>query len=165
MQSATFAHPVTLGAFAVMPDGALHPRQAGLRPALTFAWRGRACEAALQDCSVQLAAITGRIPSTAERHADRDAAFRAVASLPISLPRGWRAGLLPDHRVRLATATSFATAPTVIGIIAAMVRFVLVLDPYLDRLDAACKASPPGTEAVSPGGAATSPGMAKTCPG
>jgi hypothetical protein len=135
-------HPLTLGAFAVDPDGALQPRQAGLRPALHFAWRGRPCEATLFGASVQLAAIAARIPSTADRSADRGGAFQAVMALRPTLPHGWQARLLPDHQLRLETTAQFAAPPNAIGIIATMVRFALALDPYLDPLDSACGPSP-----------------------
>lgn len=87
---------------------------------------------------VRLAAIAGRIPSTAEPEADRDAAFAALASLPRHLPPGWRLRLLPDHRIRLEAEA--AAAPTATGVIAAMVRFALALDPHLDRLEQAALA-------------------------
>jgi hypothetical protein len=132
-QAAGVMEPLNLGPFAVDRDGALRPRQPGPPPALRFAWRGRRCEATVAPDGVQLAAVAGRIPSTAEPEADRAAAFAAVATLPGSLPPGWRLRLLPDHRIRLETEA--AAAPTATGVIAAMVRFALALDPYLDRLE------------------------------
>ncbi len=140
--------PLILGPFAVERNGALRPRQPGPPPALRFAWRGRRCEAALAPDGLQLAAIAGRIPSTAEAEADRAAAFAALATLPGSLPPGWRLRLLPDHRIRLEATE--AAAPTATGMIAAMVRFALALDPYLDRLDSA-SAGPSGRAKVCPG--------------
>lgn len=147
--------PLTLGPFAVDQDGTLQPREPGLRPAMRFAWRGRWCEASLSHESVQLAALAARIPSTAEAGADRPEAFKAIAALPGSLPPGWRARLLPDHRLLLESSAPLQEPPTATGLVAAMVRFALALDPYLDRLDTACGA--PGSP---PGGA--SPGMLKT---
>jgi hypothetical protein len=143
-------HPITLGSFAVAPDGALQPRDAGRQPSLRFAWRGRSCEAALEGDAVRLAAIAARIPSTADTGADRPGAFAELASLPQALPPGWRLSLLPDHRIRLETETPLAAPPTATALIATLVRFALALDPYLDRLDSAC-----GAES----------GMAKTWPG
>ena len=135
--------PLILGPFAVTRDGALQPRAALPAPALRFSWRGRRCEAALATDGVHLAAIAGRIPSTADPGADRATAFATVATLPRSLPPGWRVQLLPDHRIRLEAATDGATAPTATSMIAAMVRFALMLDPYLDRLESA-SAGPSG---------------------
>lgn len=129
--------PLILGPFAVTRDGTLRPKEAAFPPALRFAWRGRRCEAALAADGVHLAAIAGRIPSTAETGADRAAAFETVAALPRSLPPGWRVQLLPDHRIRLEAAPEMPAAPTATSVIAAMVRFALALDPYLDRLESA----------------------------
>lgn len=138
---------LTLGPFAVERDGTLQPRAPGLRPAMRFAWRGRWCEAALSGEAVQLATVAGRIPSTAEAGADRPQAFEAMAALPGSLPPGWRARLLPDHRIVLESSAPLSEPPTATELVAAMVRFALALDPYLDRLDSTC--APPGE--ASPG--------------
>jgi len=142
--------PLTLGPFTVAPDGVLQPREAGLRPALRFAWRGRRCEAEFTGNSLRLAAIAARIPSTAEPGSDRTGAFTALAALPRSLPPGWRLSLLPDHRIRLETAATLNTPPTATALIASMVRFALALDPYLDRLESACGTSS-GTVKTWPG--------------
>ncbi len=149
---------LTLGPFAVERDGTLQPRVPGLRPAMRFAWRGRRCEAALTSEEVHLAAVAARIPSTAEARADRPGAFETIATLPGSLPPGWRARLLPDHRVMLEAAAPLPEPPTAVELVAAMVRFALALDPYLDRLDSVC-----GTPWGTPGGVPS--GTAKTWPG
>lgn len=142
--------PLNLGPFAVDQDGALRPRDADRPPSLRFSWRGRRCEAAVAAEGVQFATIAGRIPSTAEPDADRASAFEMVADLPGSLPPGWQLRLLPDHRIQLETAAGMHPAPTATRIIAAMVRFALALDPYLDRLDSA-SAGPSGTLKAWPG--------------
>ena len=139
---------LTLGPFAVDRDGTLQPREPGLRPAMRFAWRGRWCEASLSHESVQLAALAARIPSTAEAGADRSQAFEAIAALPDSLPPGWRARLLPDHRLLLESSAPLQEPPTATELVAAMVRFALALDPYLDRLETAC--GTPGGPAGGP---------------
>ena len=149
-QAAGVMQPLIVGPFTVSPDGALQPREAAQPPALRFSWRGRRCEAAVGMDGLHLAAIAGRIPSTAEPGADRATAFEAVAALPGTLPPGWRVQLLPDHRIRLAAATDTAEAPTATSVIAAMVRFALALDPYLDRLESAL-AGPPGRLNSCPG--------------
>ena len=141
---------ITLGPFAVSPDGLLQPRRAGLHPALRFAWRGRACEAALEGQALRLAAVAARVPSTAEPGADRPGAFAALAGLSRSLPSGWRLDLLPDHRIRIETTAPLATPPIATALIAALVRFALALDPYLDRLDSTC-GSAAGTASTCPG--------------
>lgn len=142
--------PFTFGPFAVAPDGALRPREPRSPPALSFCWRGRRCEAAVAPDGVYLAAFAGRIPSTAESSADRAMAFETVTTLPGSLPPGWRLSLLPDHRIRLEAAADTTAAPTATSVVAAMVRFALALDPYLDRLEAA-SAGPSGTLKTCPG--------------
>jgi hypothetical protein len=149
-QAAGVMQPLIFGPFAVTPDGALQPREAAQPPAMRFSWRGRSCEAAVATDGVHLAAIAGRIPSTAEVGADRASAFETLANLPRTLPPGWRVQLLPDHRIRLEAATDTAQAPTATSVIAAMVRFALALDPYLDRLDSA-SAGPSGRLNSCPG--------------
>jgi hypothetical protein len=153
-QAVAIMQALTLGPFAVDQDGTLQPREPGLRPAVRFAWRGRHCEAALSGEAVQLAAFAGRIPSTAEAGADRPLAFEALAALPRSLPPGWQARLLPDHRIMLESSAPLPEPPTATELVAAMVRFALALDPYLDRLDSACGPSgepSPGTLNTWPG--------------
>lgn len=152
-----------LGPFAVGPDGVLHLRHAEARPAMRFAWRGRGCEAELlpDRGALRLAAVAARIPSTAEPGADRARAFAALSGLPPpGLPGGggWRLRLLPDHRVRVEAQAALPGPAT--AMVAAMVRFALALDPYLDRLEAA--------GAGWSGGATAEPaeaGSAKICPG
>ena len=127
---AAFPH----GPFLVEPDGAL---RATRTPALRFAWRGRGCEARIEDGMVSLSAGAGAVPYTAERPAERRAALAAIADLPGQLPQGWRLSVLPDLRLRLETALPLQAPTTAIALVAAMVGFVLALDPYLDRLDSA----------------------------
>ncbi|MBR0683197.1 hypothetical protein GXW74_22100 [Roseomonas eburnea] len=136
---------IALGPFAVTPDGALAPLAADPAPALRFAWRGRACRAEVAADGLRLAADAARIPSTAEPGADRRRAFAAVARLPAHLPSGWRARLLPDHRLRLEASAPLAAPANATALVASLVRFVLALDPYLDSLEAAGVAWPPGT--------------------
>jgi len=129
---------MTLGRFAVDRQGVLQPREAAHHPAMRFEWRGRACLAALTGDGLQLAAIAGRVPSTAELGADRAMAFDDVRSLPASLPPGWRMRLLPDHRIQLEADQPMDPAATATAVVSAMVRFALALDPYLDRLESSC---------------------------
>ena len=126
--------PFDHGPFLVEPDGALVPRRA---PALRFAWRGRRCEARLAEGRVSLAASAGAVPYTAERPAARPGAFAAIGRLPADLPDGWRARLLPDHRLLLETEAELPGPATAITLVGALVGFALALDPYLDRLESA----------------------------
>jgi hypothetical protein len=127
---------IELGRFAVAPDGALTPRSMPEPPALRFAWRGRRCEAHFDPGCIRLEADAARIPSTAERPFDRPRAFAAVAGLAHSMPSGWRAQLMPDHRIRIEAEAPMDAPSNVTALVSAMVRFALALDPYLDTLEA-----------------------------
>jgi hypothetical protein len=118
----------------VQPDGGLALR---LEARLRFQWRGRPCSAALSAERLALAAEAGWIPFTAAAAADRPRAFAALASLATALPQGWRVRLTPAHRVTLETVHPLPAPPTAVLLVAALVRFTLTLDPYLDRLEAA----------------------------
>ncbi len=87
----------------------------------------------MEGAALQIAAMAGRVPFTAEAPERRAPAFQALTHLPGALPRGWRLRLLPDHRVRLEAA-AVLEEPSTAGLVAALVRFALALDPYLDRL-------------------------------
>jgi hypothetical protein len=84
---------------------------------------------------LRLSAVAGRIPSTAEPDADRARTFEALADVPVELPPGWRLRLTADHRLCLESEA--AAEASAAGLVAALVRFALALDPYLDRLEAA----------------------------
>jgi hypothetical protein len=122
------------GAFLVEPDGGLHPLHV---PVLSFAWRGLRCEARVRAGLVGLSAAIGQVPYTAERPEDRPGALAAVAALTAELPAGWRLRLRPDHRLRLETDRALPAPTTAVALVAAMVGFVLALDPYLERLASA----------------------------
>ena len=123
---------MTLGPFAVAPDGTLSLRTPGLNPLIRFAWRGRICEALMVEGGLQLRAIAGRIPSTAERGTDRHGTMRAVAGLPPDMPEGWRLRLTADHRLAVEVLTP--PRDTAVAMVSEMVRFALALDPCLERL-------------------------------
>lgn len=123
-----------LGPFVVHRDGTLATIEPEARPAMRFAWRGRDCEAGFTPQGLRLSTIAARVPSTADRAADRPRAFETLARLRQELPAGWRLRLLPDHRIRIETDAPFADPPTVISLVVSMVQFALVVDPYLDRL-------------------------------
>ncbi len=126
---------MTIGPFNVAPDGTLSRRAPDLQPIVRYAWRGRPCAASVTDEALTLSGYAGRIPSTAERGADRAAALEALGDLRQELPDGTELHLLPDHRMVLRHA-----APPVggaISLVSEMVRFAMAMDPYLDRLAAA----------------------------
>ena len=125
---------LTHGPFLVDPDGGLTPLRA---PALRFSWRGRGCEARIEEGRISLTAQAGRIPFTAEDRSARSGAFAMLGEIPAALPAGWRMRLAPDHRVHLATDRPIAAVATATQLVGAMVAFALALDPYLDRLESA----------------------------
>ncbi|HYF08720.1 MAG TPA: hypothetical protein VD970_13935 [Acetobacteraceae bacterium] len=120
-----------LGTVRVAPDGTLLPPPGGAAT-IGFAWRGRPCRAALTPGRLQLSALAGRIPSTAEPGADRARAFAALRALR----RAWRPSLAPDHTVRVQREVALPDPPTAVSLVTAMVGFVLALDPYLEGLGA-----------------------------
>ena len=134
--------PFPHGPFLIRPDGEMLPRGS---PALRFAWRGRPCEARIAKGQIAISAGAGAVPYTAERAADRPAVFALIGALPAELPAGWRLRLLPDHRLQLETAAPLPTPVTAITLVAAMVRFALALDAYLDRLELAGVAAASGS--------------------
>lgn len=126
---------ITLGPFAVAPDGALTTPPPPGAAALRFAWRGRPCRAEFGEGAMRLAADAARIPSTAEPGSDRRRAFEAMARLPAALPEGWRARLTPDHRILLEASAPLRSPANATALVSEMVRFALALDPYLDSLE------------------------------
>ena len=134
--------PFPHGPFLIRPDGEILPRGS---PALHFAWRGRPCEARIAKGQIALSAAAGAVPYTAERAADRPAVFALIGALPAELPAGWRLRLLPDHRLQLEAAAALPAPITAIALVAAMVRFALALDAYLDRLELAGVAAASGS--------------------
>jgi hypothetical protein len=125
---------LTLGPFAIAPDGSLTPRAPGVRPALRFAWRGRRCEAEMLEDGLRLRARTGRIPSSAERGRSRRHAFAAATALPPELPAGWTLRLTPDHHLEMEAEAPLSG--TAVELVSEMVRFGFALDPWIDRLEA-----------------------------
>ena len=82
--------------------------------------------------------------------ARRDAVFGTLRALPATLPAGWHAELLADHRVAVLSASAVEMPTTVDRLLTAVTLFLLALGPYLDVLGEL------GLEA---------PGMVKTWPG
>lgn len=121
-----------LGPFKVFEDGLVSPLTPERAPRLRFAWRGQDCHAALAD-GLHLGADVGRLPSTASG-ADRAAAFAALPALRGALPAGCRLRLLPDHRLRVESRAELDAPASAISMVAAMVRFALALDPWLDEM-------------------------------
>ncbi len=119
----------------------LSPRAPGLRPVVRYSWRGRVCAAEVTGRGLRLMALAGRIPSTARPRGrggeDRRAVASAVAEMRRNLPDGLRLHLLADHRVVLRGEDAPAEQPVgANALVGGMVRFALMLDPLLDRLDA-----------------------------
>ena len=117
-------------------DGAIAPAAANDAPLVRFAWRGRRCQAEIGHNAIRLVADAARIPSTAQPGVDRRRAFQAMAELPDSLPQGWQATLLPDHRIRVEAQAPFISPAKATALDSALVRFALALDPVIDQLEA-----------------------------
>lgn len=125
----SFAH----GPFRVSAEGRMAPLDADHRaPRLRFSWRGRECEVQWKKDGLHLAAAAGRVPFTIEVGLARAEVLAAVAKLPEELPEGWNIALTPDSRLRLRAVAP--TADGTVGLLAALVRFALALDPCLERL-------------------------------
>lgn len=139
---------IELGGFAVAPDGAIMPRQDPEPPALRFAWRGRPCRARVDAGGIRLSADAARIPSTADPGADRPRAFAALAALTGRLPPGWHLRLTADHRIRLEAEAPLGRPSNATALVAALVRFALALDPYLDALESGGASAPSGSAKI-----------------
>ena len=142
---------LALGGFDVRRDGGLTPGRRDRPAALHFAWRGRPCTAVLGGEGLGLSAEAGRVPFTVEAPAARRAALAALADLPAALPPGWRLALRPDHGVRLHAAAAMDLPATAPALVAALVRFALALDPYLERLESSGLGPASGTPSTCPG--------------
>ena len=123
------------GPFRIAPDGALALRDGDRPPEIRFDWKGRTCDARLDADRLRMGAVAGRVPSTAEPGASRAQTFAALAALPAALPGGWRLRLTADHRLRVEAEAPAELSAS--GLVSAMVRFALALDPYLDTVEAA----------------------------
>jgi hypothetical protein len=146
---------MTLGPFRVDAAGTLEPIESGPAPGFTCSWRNRKVHAKLlpgepSDWRLQLQAPLGRVPSSARTSdaARRLPGFALLRELPATLPKGWRIGLGPDHRVLLEAECRAALPITATALIAEVTSFLLELAPYLDVLDEAgltAPADPAGT--------------------
>ena len=172
-----FDAPFHLGPFVVRQDGSLALATPQSRPRMHFQWRDCTVEVALHGSlgqgvagELSLRAVVGRVPSTARIANDpalaggamaggamasgamarRDAVFGTLRALPATLPAGWHAELLADHRVAVLSASAVEMPTTVDRLLTAVTLFLLALGPYLDVLGEL------GLEA---------PGMVKTWPG
>jgi hypothetical protein len=145
----SFDVPFKLGPFTVDSEGRLSPCESETIPAFLFRWRNRVVHARLaqagpQDGRLALQSTLGRVPSTANAPdaALRSRSFALLHWLPRSVPLGWRAFLLADHRVCLETEARIALPITAAAMITEVTRFLLTLAPYLDLLDEAGLTAP-----------------------
>lgn len=147
-----FDAPFQLGPFHVGPDGGLSLAGPDRLPRFTIDWRGCRVEARLTVREgngpagsstlgdLSLRATVGRVPSTARIAADqariqRDAVFAALRCLPATLPEGWQASLMADHRVVLLAASRVEMPTTITSLLTDVTQFLLALAPYLDLLE------------------------------
>ena len=133
--------PFKLGRFLVGEDGRLFPDPAATAPVLHFSWHGlpvrvelTAGDAEGGDGSLALTAMIGRVPSTAGGQGLRAGALAQVAQLRGAMQPGWRAKLLPDHCVSIATSRTLALPASAADLLTEVTCFLLGLAPYLDVL-------------------------------
>lgn len=118
----------------VLENGDLAPRNPkGLR--MTFAWRGRPCEATLSRDGLFLSARLGRIPSTATNPAARARLIDAVRNGALPIPQGHRLHLDKQHALHVLDRSLTRIPTNMVAILSAFVRFCLKIDPLLDRLE------------------------------
>lgn len=131
-----------LGPFEIDAAGLLRPATPGCVPRFTVIWRNRPVQIALKGDdgdagALEFVARLGRVPSTAGLSAagDRQAALQTITAMSRLLPKGAQMLLAADHSVALTASVSLALPAGVVSLIAAVTRFLLSLQPYLDVLD------------------------------
>lgn len=129
-----------LGPFMVSREGRLELRRPHLRPVLRYQWRGLPCLAEVGPARLRLIALVGRIPSTAERGADRAGAVRNLVRLRSQVPAPLELGVLADHRVVLRC--QMPQPEGMLDLIVQMTRFALALDPFVEPLSGSVQAQP-----------------------
>ncbi|MCC6718725.1 MAG: hypothetical protein IT555_12645 [Acetobacteraceae bacterium] len=166
-----FDAPFQLGPFQVGADGGLALASPDSQPCMRLTWRGCPVQATLHAGgsgtgwgTLSLCAMVGRVPSTAGAPAAlrRDTVFAALRALPATLPPGWRAGLLADHRVALQSSAAIAMPTSAERLLTDVTLFLLALGPYLDLLGEVGVAPPAAGEVA---GAEVAAGMVNTWPG
>jgi hypothetical protein len=95
--------------------------QAGLHPAE-------------EGATLQLQAVLGRVPSSAQASPDRRDALLAVLRQLVDHAAPLRLGLSADHRVVLRGGTELAAPVTSRSLVAAVTGFVLAVAPYFDLI-------------------------------
>lgn len=137
-----FDQPFRLGPFIVDRDGGLmppHDRDARF----TLRWRGCLMQAALRPLGdnpahpdrveLQLQAVLGRVPSSAEATApQRDAVLAVLRDMAGHEDGALRLGLSADHRLVMHEQRELAVPVTGRALIAEVANFVLEVAPYLD---------------------------------
>jgi hypothetical protein len=132
-----------LGPFIVEESGRLSFRSPDHTAGFSFAWRNRRFSALLTEGTVSLTGALGKVPSSAEGPARREAALALLRALPRALPRGWALRLTADHRIQIKATEPMAWPAHATDLMQPLIRFLLRLAPYLDLMD---------EEAVQPAG-------------
>ena len=134
-----------LGPFRVDRAGMLSPASPEHFPVFGVRWRERRVatrmqrgpEASSEPGTLLVQVRLGRVPSSAGPDtALRKAALAAVASLPRHGPQAWQWRLLPDHAVMLEAQLQIPMPVGLVDLVSEITQFLLMLDPYLDALDA-----------------------------
>lgn len=129
--------PMPLGPFLIGQDGKLDLRSVSRSSNFSFLWRGRRFQVRLSAPRLYLAAVIGRIPSSAVSRDDRVAALRLIGPLRQALPRNWTLRLLPDHRIQLELDRDLAWPSTIGQLMAPVIAGLLQAAPFLDFADEA----------------------------
>jgi hypothetical protein len=136
--------PLKLGPFSVDSNGRLTPSTPDRFPSFSVTWRGhvvlaRLTDAGADDGTLALQAVLGRVPSTGRPDAPgklpREAAFATLRGLQRTLPRDWKLGLRPDHRIVAETQVTLGLPTSADDLVTQLTLFLLRLAPYLDLLD------------------------------
>jgi len=135
-----FKEPFMLGPFSVDAEGRLSVARSDVSPGFSVKWRGRVVHARLaqnsaQDGHLYVQSSLGRIPSTASDPETRAKCFTMLRNLLAALPETWRVRFLPDHQPQLEVETMVSLPITVTNLVTELASFLLVLSPYLERLD------------------------------
>jgi hypothetical protein len=131
------AAPFKLGPFLVDAAGGLIP-PADREARFSVRWRGCLVQAGLRPAedgaALQLQAVLGRVPSSAQASPDRRDALLAVLRELVHHPAPLRLGLSADHRVVMRGDSALAAPVTSRGLVAAVTGFVLAVAPYFDLI-------------------------------
>lgn len=161
--------PLAFGPFVVDVAGRLSPRDPAQETRFSFTWRARPMLVRLSDGQMDLQAVAGRVPSTAQAAAGRPSGRHERAQILAFLPRlaallppEWRPSLAADHRLLMLSTVVLTVPPMITDLLAAITSRLLALAPYLDVLEEAGLRPRPGAVSGSASLGAAIPGAGGT---